>query len=287
MRSKKKNRLLLLAFAGTALLYANQPSFDCSKVKKESCESIICSSDELMALDREMANAYRQAKTRAKKPDQLKAMQRGWIKGRNECWKEEDKVSYMADLYRQRIAELEGSSDKADTAASANGFRKELSLKGLRFAIEEKGEGSLREAVITVSGLAGGKKTILKNEIDGLIVSTDTADLNDDGFPELYIFAVSAGSGSYGSVIAYASNHNKSITPIHMPELDYKSKEAKGYMGHDRFSVQDAYLIRSFPVYKNDDPNCCPTGGTRTLYYRLIPGEAGWQFKLVKNSEKQ
>jgi uncharacterized protein len=36
----------------------------------------------------------------------LKAHQRGWIKGRNECWKADDEKKCMADEYRLRIKEL-------------------------------------------------------------------------------------------------------------------------------------------------------------------------------------
>jgi hypothetical protein len=56
-------------------------------------------------------------------------------------------------------------------------------------------------------------------------------------------------------------------------------------MGHDRYAIEDGYLTRRFPVYKNGDPNCCPSGGERILYYTLVPGEAAWQLKLVKSKE--
>ena len=41
----------------TQSLYANQPSFDCDKVEKNSTEGIICNSDTLMDLDRELSDA--------------------------------------------------------------------------------------------------------------------------------------------------------------------------------------------------------------------------------------
>ncbi|MCD6212997.1 MAG: hypothetical protein J7J02_08445 [Sulfurovum sp.] len=44
---KIKSMLLSFVVLGVSL-YANQPSFDCAKVKKKSSEGIICSSDELM-----------------------------------------------------------------------------------------------------------------------------------------------------------------------------------------------------------------------------------------------
>jgi uncharacterized protein len=37
----------------------------------------------------------------------LKAEQRGWIKGRNECWKSDDKRGCVKTEYERRIAELQ------------------------------------------------------------------------------------------------------------------------------------------------------------------------------------
>jgi len=159
-----------------------------------------------------------------------------------------------------------------------------LKLEGISFHVKATNEGSLNQLTIIPAGLSISNP-ILKSEIDGSVTSAEIADLNDDGSPEIYIFVTSAGSGSYGSVIAWSSNKNKSITPITFPELDPKSKESKGYMGHDNFAIKDGFLVRSFPVYGDNDPNCCPTGGTRELYYELVPGEAAWQLKLAKSKE--
>ena len=104
--SQKIKNMLLATVLFSATLYANQPSFDCSKVRKNSSESLICSSDELMDLDKERAAVYRQALPKASKDDMLKAHQRGWIKGRNDCWKAEDEKKCMVDEYRLRIKEL-------------------------------------------------------------------------------------------------------------------------------------------------------------------------------------
>ena len=104
--SQKIINMLLATVLFTTMLYANQPSFDCAKVKKESSEALICSSDELMDLDKELAAVYKQALPKATKDDMLIAHQRGWIKGRNDCWKADNEKKCMADTYRLRIKEL-------------------------------------------------------------------------------------------------------------------------------------------------------------------------------------
>jgi uncharacterized protein len=246
-----------------------------------------------MDLDKELAAVYKEARSKAGKEDQLRAIQRGWIKGRNECWKEENKEAYMADLYQQRINELREKyqlagkdAEPSPANSSTKGFDKVLKLEGITFHVRTTNDGSLNQVTIETSGLSISNP-VLKNEVDGSVISAEVADLNHDGSPEIYIFANSAGSGSYGSVIAYSSNHNKSITPIYMPELDLRSKEAKGYMGHDEYTIMEGKLVRRFPIYKKDDPNCCPTGGMRQLYYDLVPGEASWQLKLVESEEQK
>ena len=111
------------------------------------------------------------------------------------------------------------------------------------------------------------------------------ADLNRDGSPEIYIYVTSAGSGSYGTLVAYSANHKKSLSEVYLLPLEQNKKAAQGYMGHDEFSIVENTFARRFPIYLKDDPNCCPKGGTRQLEYKLVPGEATWILKLVKSTD--
>ncbi len=110
------------------------------------------------------------------------------------------------------------------------------------------------------------------------------ADLDGNGFDEFYIITVSKGSGSYGAIIAYASNKDKSLSRVHFPEAEEGDKLFTGYMGHDQFQISESEIIRSFPIYLSSDNNSNPTGGTRELTYKLFPGEASWQLKIVDSS---
>ena len=96
------------------------------------------------------------------------------------------------------------------------------------------------------------------------------------------VYVTSAGSGSYGSLIAYASNRNRSISSIYLPPLEDDPEAATGYMGHDRFVVGEGALVRNFPVYREGDTNSAPTGGTRQIQYHLQAGEAGWRLVPYK-----
>jgi uncharacterized protein len=93
--------------AGMAL--AAGPSFDCDQAEAVSIERLICDDAGLSRLDRTLARVYAAAQAKAKdqQPPTLKAEQRGWIKGRDECWKSDDQRRCVADEYRHRIAELQ------------------------------------------------------------------------------------------------------------------------------------------------------------------------------------
>jgi hypothetical protein len=109
------------------------------------------------------------------------------------------------------------------------------------------------------------------------------ADLDGNGFDEIYIITISAGSGSYGTVLGFASNKDKSLSMINFPEILERDENFEGYMGHDTFKIEDQKLVRIFPIYNEGDTNQNPTGGTRKLVYGLYPGEAMWQLKVEKS----
>ena len=94
-------------FSQTAL--AQGPSFSCDAVREGSIEAMVCGDDELAALDRELAAIYSAASEKAanEQPPVLKAEQRGWIKGRDDCWKSTDQRACVAESYRLRITELQ------------------------------------------------------------------------------------------------------------------------------------------------------------------------------------
>ncbi|MEJ2548727.1 MAG: PliI family lysozyme inhibitor of I-type lysozyme [Gemmatimonadota bacterium] len=146
---------------------------------------------------------------------------------------------------------------------------------GITFHVTSPNEGSINEVTITPSGLEVDNSPVTV-EIDGTVTGVEVGDLNNDGSPEIYVYATSAGSGSYGSLLAYATNNRKSMTPIYLPPVEENPEASPGYMGHDEFAVVESSLVQRFPIYLEGDTNAQPTGGTRQVQYRLEPGEAGW-----------
>ena len=105
-------RMIVLVVLGACALlsvpaHAAQPSFDCGKASHE-VEQMICKDAELAALDRSLMQLYSTLlkHTPASEQKLLKAEQRGWVKGRNDCWKASDQRGCIKSEYEARIREL-------------------------------------------------------------------------------------------------------------------------------------------------------------------------------------
>jgi uncharacterized protein len=75
---------------------AEGPTFSCAKAQGE-VEKLICSDPSLAALDRKLGGVYMAATAQAKGKlaTRLREDQRGWVKGRNDCWKANGKQTWI------------------------------------------------------------------------------------------------------------------------------------------------------------------------------------------------
>jgi hypothetical protein len=170
------------------------------------------------------------------------------------------------------------NSKVADKVA---GFDRMLTEQGVTFHVTSPNAGSINTLRIQPSGLKADN-ALIERQIEGTVTGAEVADLDVDGSPELYVYVTSAGSGSHGSLVAYAANKGKSLSEIYLPPMEEDKAAAQGYMGHDEFAVVESTLVRRFPVYKDGDTNVKPTGGTRQIQYKLKAGEAGWVLRPDK-----
>jgi uncharacterized protein len=88
------------------------PSFDCARAEGE-VEQLICSNRELAALDLRMDTVWQTAlgvMEEGGMPESdravIRAEQRGWAEGRNDCWKSDDVDACVREEYRTRTARL-------------------------------------------------------------------------------------------------------------------------------------------------------------------------------------
>jgi hypothetical protein len=178
----------------------------------------------------------------------------------------------------------EATSAGSAAVAPAGVFDRTLELLGIRFHVTSANDGSINTLCVVPSGLEIDNSSIVRS-IEGTVTGAEVADLNADGSPEIYVYVTSAGSGSYGSLVAYSANRLKSLSEIYLPPITQDQDVSNGYMGHDEFAVLEGVLGRRFPVYRDGDTNANPTGGMRQLQYKLVPGEASWTLKVDRVME--
>jgi hypothetical protein len=164
------------------------------------------------------------------------------------------------------------------------GFDQMLELQGITFHVSCANASSVNTLTIEPSGLEMDNSTITR-EVDGTVTGAEVADLNADGSPEIYVYVQSAGSGSYGSLVAYSANRKKSLSEIYLPPVAENAQASHGYMGHDEFAVVENTFVQRFPLYAEGDTNSAPSGKTRQLQYKLEAGEAGWILRLDRAVE--
>ena len=94
---------------------AASPTFDCAKATHE-IEGLICQDDELAQKDQLLDKVYSQAlaslagaSDEKTATSELKTRQRGWVGGRDDCWKADDKRQCTLMSYDRRIAELQAA----------------------------------------------------------------------------------------------------------------------------------------------------------------------------------
>lgn len=168
-----------------------------------------------------------------------------------------------------------GNPDTANMVTGPPPYSKTLTFKQYEFVVNTEGEGALRKLSIT------GKDSVndldeLNEPMEGSIYYADATDINGDGKPEVFLFAKGTDSSAYTKVYAYAFE-GKRARQISLPELS--AEDAAGYMGHDSVYIEDKYLVRKFPVYKDD---ATPTEAVRAIRYTLKPGEDGYRLEQVR-----
>ena len=139
------------------------------------------------------------------------------------------------------------------------------------------------DSIVTITSKGLKKAGKIRKVLDGMmVINADLGDLNHDGQPELYLITSGMGSGAYGGVFAYAVTSGGDLVPIQYRELDENSRLLQGYRGKDEFFIVGDRLVRRFPVFRDEDPECCASGGNRLIYYKLEPAGSGWELKIAR-----
>jgi uncharacterized protein len=92
-------------------------SFDCAKAVSDA-EKLVCTDYGLAGLDNRLAEVYAAELAKPGASPDLVPYQKGWVKERDDCWKEDDKKLCVEEAYRTRIAYLQINSPGAMAATA-------------------------------------------------------------------------------------------------------------------------------------------------------------------------
>ncbi|HIX74416.1 MAG TPA: PliI family lysozyme inhibitor of I-type lysozyme [Candidatus Parabacteroides intestinipullorum] len=170
--------------------------------------------------------------------------------------------------------------DSIDSTRQEESFDTELTYPGseISFKVSVKGDS----LVIQPSGLSVSNEALYHDITGYTVVNAEIGDLNIDSYPEVFVYLVSDGSGSYGKFIGYSVNNGKSVSQVYLPEISDNNEVNKGYMGHDEMAIVENTFCQRFPIYQEGDSNAEPTGGIRQIQYKLVDGESGRILKIDK-----
>jgi uncharacterized protein len=99
---------IVIALCSPFVAFAATPSFDCTRAKS-SVESLICTDEGLAKLDREVARLFvlaRNGLSGTPRLPELIGTQRGWIRARDDCWRQPDARICVIESDAIRIQEL-------------------------------------------------------------------------------------------------------------------------------------------------------------------------------------
>lgn len=123
------------------------------------------------------------------------------------------------------------------------------------------------------------------NPIEKVIV----ADLNEDGYDEIYITTRSVGTGSFSELFGFASDKDKSLTTINLQNIrknNQKDGIFDGCIGHEIYKFERRAVVLEFPIYNEKNGNTSPTGRTRVITYALNSDNSGYNLEVASTSTK-
>jgi len=101
---------------------------------------------------------------------------------------------------------------------------------------------------------------------DGELVKSWVTAADQTREMRVWIWTSVVGSGAYGAIELLQFDGN-SFREVRLPSPG--EPLLKGYMGHDIFEIMKGNVYRQFPLYRPNDSNSNPTGGTRCLVLDL------------------
>lgn len=176
----------------------------------------------------------------------------------------------------------QAAHDAANAPATGDNksIERDTTYGDYRIAVITHGNGYMRDLTLAV----GSKKdstvadTIIEKDVKGQLEDVMIADLDGNGQPEIYLSMLSEGTGHYGKI--YAFDLGKPMARISAYSIDTMQQVA--YRGQDVFYIKGKNLVRTFPAFREGDPDALTASTKGIILYnlkkegdtlKLVPGE--------------
>jgi len=150
---------------------------------------------------------------------------------------------------------------------ASSDFSKKLSIGELEFDITGKLQQAAPISTVNMKITKGGNPYFeIKEGLDGKVTDAIATDIDNDGNPEIYVFSYGTRGLVMGTVAAYEFNKE---APKKLLLGQPEESATVGYRGGDEFKIDGKKLLRTFPIYLDDDKDGDPHGGKRIVEYEL------------------
>jgi hypothetical protein len=136
-----------------------------------------------------------------------------------------------------------------------------------RVSATSKGNSTMRDLILAVGTTKDTTRadTIIERDVKGQLRNMMLADLDGNGKPEVYFYMLSEGTGQFGKI--YGFDLTGKVAKISTYSLDTMQQAA--YRGQDTFFIKGKTLVRSFPAYRENDPDALTANVRGIIEYRL------------------
>ncbi|AEA42176.1 hypothetical protein [Fluviicola taffensis] len=155
-----------------------------------------------------------------------------------------------------KYTRISGEADQKQIDHSQ--FWKFLEYNNYTFSVQ-----AIRDTLTLQPALPLGRVNEIKIPFKGSIADAEIADLDVDGFPEVYVY-VREGKDQHIRLIAYNLNKGKSLSEINLQEA--KKTDLGEFAGGDQFQTVESTLVRRYSI--------AGTNKTQQIQYKLKQGEA-------------
>ncbi|MGO4292269.1 hypothetical protein [Chitinophaga sp. RAB17] len=175
--------------------------------------------------------------------------------------------SPMQNKKEQAAHDSANAPPKSPDTGELKTMQRDTTYGDYRISIITRGNGYMRDLVLAI----GSKKdttaadSITEKDIKGQLKDVMLADLDGNGQPEIYFAMLSEGTGKYGKI--YAFDLRRPVSRINTNSIDTMQQVA--YRGQDTFYIKGKNLVRTFPAFREGDPDALTANTKGIILYDL------------------